>query len=173
MNITLRPIGTVEAEMVAALKEKLALVFGCPVRIALPLAVPEFAYNAERAQYRASQFIDTIVRYVMLKGEKLLGITGVDLFSDGLNFVFGEASPSQSAAVISLYRLRDELSDGLPDNEFVLKRAVKEAVHELGHLFGLDHCSNTRCVMHFSNCLADTDIKEISFCSKCQPKLIK
>jgi archaemetzincin len=173
MNIILRPIGIVEAEIVTALKEQLALVFGCPVRIALSLAVPELAFHTERAQYRASLFIDMIVRQEILKGEKLLGITGVDLFSKDLNFVFGEASPSQNAAVISLYRLRDEISDGLPDNELVLKRTVKEAVHELGHLFGLDHCSNTRCVMHFSSCLADTDIKENSFCSKCQPKLIK
>jgi archaemetzincin len=33
------------------------------------------------------------------------------------------------------------------------QRLVKEAVHELGHAFGLNHCENIECVMHFSNSL--------------------
>jgi len=50
-------------------------------------------------------------------------------------------------------------------------RAVKEAVHELGHTFGLDHCSDPRCVMHFSNMLADTDRKGREFCPSCRARL--
>ena len=30
-------------------------------------------------------------------------------------------------------------------------RIAKEAIHELGHSFGLFHCNNKRCVMYFSN----------------------
>jgi archaemetzincin len=48
---------------------------------------------------------------------------------------------------------------------------VKEAVHELGHMFGLDHCSDLRCVMHFSNSLADTDRKGRDFCPSCRARL--
>jgi archaemetzincin len=54
-----------------------------------------------------------------------------------------------------------------------MDRTIKEAVHELGHTFGLEHCENARCVMHFSNSLADTDWKQAKFCSQCRPKLIK
>jgi archaemetzincin len=173
MKITLQPIGNVENSVITALKEQLARIFGCPVHIASPLEAPEFTYDTDRAQYRASLLIDVMVRKEIEKGEKLLGVTEKDLYSQGLNFVFGEASPSQGAAIISLCRLRQEFSGEFPDDELFLERMSKEAVHELGHLFGLDHCSNSKCVMHFSNCLADTDIKGIPFCSNCQPKLIK
>jgi len=37
-----------------------------------------------------------------------------------------------------------------------MQRVIKEAVHELGHAFGLTHCENSKCVMHFSNSLQDT-----------------
>jgi archaemetzincin len=43
-------------------------------------------------------------------------------------------------------------------------------VHELGHVFGLEHCPDPECVMHFSNSLLDTDRKSTSFCSQCRAR---
>ena len=109
----------------------------------------------------------------MVKGEKVLGIVDIDLYAPGLNFIFGQADMTSGVALISLCRLRQEFY-GLPsDDVLFLDRAAKEAIHELGHTFGLEHCKNARCVMHFSNSLADTDLKQAIFCSKCRPKLIK
>jgi archaemetzincin len=51
------------------------------------------------------------------------------------------------------------------------QRIVKEAVHELGHAFGLNHCRNIKCVMHFSNSLSDTDIKTSHLCNVCKGHL--
>src|SRR5574337_338076 len=60
----------------------------------------------------------------------------------------------------------------LPKNEnLFLERALKEAVHELGHTYRLGHCGDTRCTMHFSNSLQDTDIKGPDFCPRCKLKL--
>ena len=50
-------------------------------------------------------------------------------------------------------------------------RIVKEAIHELGHAFGLIHCNNKRCVMHFSNSLHDTDFKNKRFALDCKHNL--
>jgi len=95
----------------------------------------------------------------------------VDIFAPGLNFVFGEADITGKRALISLQRLRQEFY-GLPKNENLFQeRALKEAVHELGHIYGLKHCFNLTCVMHFSNSLRDTDLKGWDFCCICQRKV--
>jgi predicted Zn-dependent protease len=103
--------------------------------------------------------------------ERILGIVDVDLFAPSLNFVFGEADLLHGVAVISLFRLRPE-NYGLPASANLLQeRALKEAIHELGHTYGLMHCNHYRCVMHFSNSLPDTDRKSHQFCRRCGSSL--
>ena len=75
------------------------------------------------------------------------------LFVPNLNYVFGEADIENGVCIISLSRLRQEFYDQKPDKVLFLRRTLKEAVHELGHTYGLGHCANPKCVMHFSNSL--------------------
>lgn len=102
------------------------------------------------------------------KETKILFILDADAYSDGLNFVLGEAYPKGGLGIIYLPRIRQEFYGLKPDNELFLERMVKESVHELGHIFGFNHCQNPRCVMYFSNTMSDTDNKEKSFCESCK-----
>lgn len=132
---------------------------------ALPrIAIPAAAYNSHRDQYDAEQLLQCIQK----AGNHIraLGITEADLYAPGLNFVFGLAESPGKAAVVSLHRLHSGADDTL-----FLARAVKETIHELGHTFGLGHCDNRDCVMHFSSSLQDTDRKGKSFCSQCEAKV--
>jgi archaemetzincin len=100
-------------------------------------------------------------------GARLLAVTSVDLYVPVLTFVFGEAQLSGSCAVVSLHRLREEFY-GLPAREELMReRLVKEAVHELGHTFGLRHCDDWRCVMTSSHAVERLDVKGAEFCFLC------
>jgi len=170
MEIDLQPVGEIEHDILLQLRGRLNKVFGCPVTVTNQITIPGEAFNPDRKQYLSDIFVD-ILKTRKKVDAYLLGITNVDLYTEGLNFVFGQADVVSGVSVISLYLLRQE-NYGLPaDRDLLIERAQKEAVHELGHNLGMGHCSDGICVMHFSNSLIDTDIKKPQFCSHCQPKL--
>ena len=97
-----------------------------------------------------------------------LGITKLDLFIPILTFVYGEAELDGDVAVVSYHRLRNELYGLTSDNRRLSDRLIKEAVHELGHAYGLIHCHAQPCVMHASTYVEDIDMKSASFCDACE-----
>ena len=101
-----------------------------------------------------------------------LGICGFDAYSSSLNFVFGQASLNGGVAVMYLPRLKQEFYGLGADRSIFIERVLKEATHEVGHAFGLNHCPKRSCVMHFSNSLADTDIKAKDFCEICAETIV-
>jgi len=159
--ISLLPIGKCGRELLQHISGNLN-VFNMPVKILPRVPLPPDSYNKKRRQYRARKFLALAGRY---QGDRVLGITEEDLYVRELNFVFGLARKSGKCAVISVARL------GFGDEEKLYERSLKEAVHELGHTMGLDHCSHRLCVMHFSNTLLDTDEKTADFCHTCGKKL--
>jgi archaemetzincin len=170
VKITLKPLGNIAEEIMEELKGRVGGIFHCPVEIEAGLSDLAQAYNSERKQYFSSKLIASLKKAE--REERVVGIADVDLYVPRLNFVFGEADILSGTAIVSLYRLRQEYYGLAPDEALFMERATKEIVHELGHTFGLGHCPNNKCVMHFSNSLADTDLKEAHFCDKCRPKII-
>ncbi len=170
MKITLIAVGDVAGGTVGKLRDKVGSIFHCPVETGARLGGPIQAYDPERKQYDSSKLLASLGE--AKREEKVVGIADVDLYVPRLNFVFGEADIGAGTAIVSLCRLRQEHYGLDPDEALFLERATKEIIHELGHTFGLEHCPNNKCVMHFSNSLADTDVKEVRFCDKCRPKII-
>lgn len=162
IEVQILPFEGTEQRELQALIQELALL-GIQGTILPKASIVAPSYNAQRRQYNAEILLD---RVRLAPGPCTLGVTSRDLYVEGLNFVFGLADSPGKAAVISLHRL----SAGTDETAF-RSRAVKEAVHELGHTRGLGHCADPRCVMAFSNSLADTDRKGKEFCSRCAHKL--
>lgn len=139
------------------------------------LKPPIKCFNWERKQYLARCVINHIRSSLQLAGVNedliVIGIGYLDGYEDGLNFVFGEAMPGNSTALVFTRRLRQEYYGLQPDFNLYFNRLVKEVVHEVGHLLGLNHCSNQGCVMSFSNSVAEVDAKSRFFCEECTRKI--
>ena len=58
-----------------------------------------------------------------------------------------------------------------PDPALLTARLQKECLHELGHTFGLAHCTDGTCVMSRSNSVLDVDRKGATFCRDCRLRL--
>jgi len=170
VKITLKPLGNIADKTMEELKDRAGDIFHCPVEIESGFSDLAQAYNPERKQYFSSKLLASLKKTE--REERVVGIADVDIYVPRLNFVFGEADIVSGTAIVSLCRLRQEYYGLAPDEALFLQRATKEIVHELGHTFGLEHCPHNKCVMHFSNSLADTDLKEEHFCSECRPKII-
>ena len=171
MRITLKPLGELSNDVVQELRERVNRVFHCPVDTKPGLSCPTRTYNPKRRQYLSSDLLASLNGPSRGKNERTVGIVDVDLYIPRLSFVFGQADVASRTAIVSLCRLRQEYYGLAPDRALLIDRATKEITHELGHTFGLEHCPDARCVMHFSNCLADTDHKELNFCSYCHPRM--
>ena len=166
LAIRLVPVGTLPPPLLGFLQEGLNRELGATVRVTANLSLPVPA-DEDRRQYPGEPFIATLAAARAPEDGIILGVTNVDLFVPGLNFVFGLADPGSRVAIISLARLYPEFY-GQPRNPQLFKdRALKEAIHEIGHILGLGHCPNPACIMHFSNTLADTDRKGPGFCPAC------
>jgi archaemetzincin len=162
LSLTLLPCGAVEHEDLQDLARALD-GRGMRVTIAKSVPVPPEAFKPRRQQYRADDFLKVARNQ---PGDRVLVVTDCDLYAGDLDFALGLADSPGKRAVISLFRLRTGA-----DKETFRRRAVKEAVHELGHTFGLPHCANPGCVMRFSNSLADTDRKGSQWCESCEQEL--
>ena len=126
-----------------------------------------FARDRQRNQYHSTSILQCLLP-LSEQGARLLAVTSLDLFVPVLTFVFGEAQLQGYCAVVSLHRLREEFY-GLPANDTLLReRLLKEAVHELGHTWGLRHCDDWQCVMTSSHAVERLDVKGTDFCRRCR-----
>ena len=165
--VSLVPIGQVDRALLEPLAEGLTWCLRVACSIQPNGLDADFAFNPVRGQYHSTEILKKILQKQPADRWKVLGVTEMDLYIPVLTFVFGEAQLADGGAVVSTHRLRQEFY-GLPDNpELLRERLLKEAIHELGHTYGLRHCSEYSCVMSASNGVERIDLKSASFCPAC------
>ena len=128
-------------------------------------------FDPNREQYNSSLILQQLIMKPPLDAEKMLGVVGVDLFIPILTFVFGEAQLKGIGAVVSIHRLHNRFYGLVEDSDVTTERLLKEAVHELGHTFGLIHCSQSQCVMNSSTYVENIDQKSAELCALCQKNI--
>lgn len=148
-NISDRELQVIQQALKATYENILAINIGGE------LSLIEEAYHPKRAQYDA----DILIKHLLNSKTKetALWVIDKDLFCKGMNFIFGFAI-YHSGALLSLFRLSSSVL------------VEKEAIHEVGHVLGLSHCSNN-CVMQFSNSLWEAKSKPSYLCDECKRKI--
>jgi archaemetzincin len=167
--IRLQPVGEeVALELADEVAAALARVLGVSCHVVTAPVDAAFAYDKLRMQHYSTAILERLSQLAPAEpGTRILALTELDLFVPVLTFVFGEAQLGGPCAVVSLHRLREEFY-GLPANPQLLQeRAIKEAVHELGHTLELKHCSDWRCVMASTHAVERLDLKSSQFCGGC------
>lgn len=169
-QITIVPINAIDGTFL----ERLALcleerfLFAC--RVDRIVNVPRTALNSVRKQ----MFLNTLIARVSTAPAPQeairLVVTDYDLYKTSHQFIFGEGNEEQRVAVVSTHRLRSDFYGERGDPNLLFQRTLKEAVHDLGHTFGLKHCFNARCAMYVSNSIFDTDNKLAHFCEACEKR---
>lgn len=165
-------VGSVDQAHLEYLELILGEILGLPFRIHDRPMSADAAYDPVRRQWNAGKLLLALEEMPEARGAKrILGVTEADLFIPILTFVFGLAYLQARAALVSVHRLHPEFY-GLPTAaDLVLRRLEKEAMHEIGHTYGLKHCDDQGCVMHYSNTAEEVDLKEARYCPVCEVRV--
>jgi archaemetzincin len=182
-GIHLLPLGSADRRLVQELISPLEETFHLPVDSVQNDVNVERFYDLSRCQYNSTDILlhlrDNSPRASNAypvgtsPDTKYLAVLAHDLFIPILTYVFGEAELGGDVAIVSYHRLQNEVYGLAPDPHLLSERLRKEAVHELGHTFGLVHCSLQECVMHTSTYVEDIDLKGSSFCPACRDALAR
>ena len=155
------------ADLSSSLEQHLSKEFDALVKTAVPINDMPLLnlFDKNRKQWKSSEILLWLLgRNKPDRGTKLIAICDFDAYSNGLNFIFGQADADGRVSAIYLPRLRQEFYGLKTDNSLFYKRIIKETVPELGHAFALKHCGNRMCITRHR-------LKQNNFCDTCKTRI--
>ena len=166
------PLGefTPEAPSLSSLGEFMSIYYA-PLEVRFLDAVPESEVKAKQRlnngskQWKSTDILKWMKPRLPQDAYAMIGVTMTDLYPDEKwNFVFGQASLKERVGVFSLARYGSE------DKALSLLRAGKVLTHEMGHMFGIQHCIYYQCNMNGANNLEEADASPPHLCPVCLRK---
>lgn len=148
-TVCLVPLGAHDPTLVAAIAAGAAELYGFNTRILPGQSMPQSAWYAKNRRWRADVLLDE------LNGDLspgpdcdiAMGVTTHDISTTkgaAVDWgIFGLGEIGGRACVVSSFRLADQGGE-----RSRLRRVVKVANHEIGHVLGLPHVNEDGCLMH-------------------------
>ena len=182
-KLYIQPIGDFsekQNEIIEASREYMSLYFQCEAVILDPIDESVIPESAKRIhpQWKVKQWLTSTILEDILTPRlpddafASIAMTNTDLWpGDGWNFVFGYASYRDRVGVWSMNRFGDP-AESDEAYQTCLKRTLKLATHETGHMFSILHCTKYHCNMQGSNHQQESDSQPMALCPECHAKII-
>lgn len=164
--LPLGPLSLRHRETIALMARYAEAFFGLESRVLPGLPMFPNAHISPRDQVNSSIALDELAARTPGDARIFLGITALDLFARGKNYVFGEGDLTRRIGICSLARLQAR-DPGLEE-----RRALRLLTHEAGHILSIAHCVTHRCAMQGANTLPESDGHPMEFCRKDLRKLV-
>ena len=162
-------------------KKKFLNSIAVNVTLLKPIELPKNAYiNVKSSRYRA----DTLIRFLRKNMDSnynfVIGLTDKDISTTKYSNqstktikepsykyadwgIFGLGFMPGKSCIVSTYRLKEKN---------FRSRFIKICCHELGHNFGLPHCSDTTCIMQdAAETIKTIDNVQLNLCNSCKKKV--
>lgn len=156
------------------LAREIKAFYKCKVEIQKPVALPQTAFYAPRKRYKADRLIAYLKTIKAGNYDKLVGFTNQDISTSKGNLpdwgIFGLAYRPGPSCIISSYRLKRNTKT----TAVISQRVIKVTLHELGHTFGVPHCTfkDDRCLMNDAEgTLTAVDKEDKYMCKGCRALL--
>jgi archaemetzincin len=165
--IYIQPLGDVNYSCVYEVKKTLEMFYGVKVNVKTKLEFTDDILSPSKTRYDAGKILR---KYD--SNDVLLILTEKDIThrkDENPEWgIFGLGFCPGKTCVISTFRLRKNVNQ-----EKMIERLTKVAVHEIGHNMGLDHCiNNNECLMNDAGgTIKQVDSEKIWFCDKCRNRL--
>ncbi len=144
--------------------------FDLPVRVLDGVTVDELNPGRRThhgaSQLNAADVLDALEERIPDDAYCVIALTNEDLYpAEDFNYVFGLARLRARVGVFSFARYQSD------DRAVAVQRAFKIMTHEVGHMFGITHCTHYACNMNGSNHLEELDREPMHLCPVCLRKL--
>ncbi len=172
-RVALLPFSGVDESYAKLLKTEIEIFYECEVTIIPTKPLPAFAYYKPRNRYKADSLLNYLKANLPKGHSYILGITGKDISTIKEQYpdwgVFGLGFVGGPSCVVSDFRLKKSAKD----KKHLQERLVKVVLHELGHTFGLQHCTaSNKCLMRDAEgSITSVDTEEKFLCESCRKKL--
>ncbi len=173
-SFAIQPLGQFDSVLIESIIPAIKSQFNNPrIIVCKSIPMPQKAYYQPRNRYRAEILLDYLDSLQNGQYTKIIGLTKIDISTTKGKFpdwgIFGYGGINSAPCVISIYRLQKNASKKL-----FLERFIKVVIHELGHTFGLEHCSNPLCIMaDYKGTIKSLDMTRNKFCAACSVGISK
>lgn len=172
-KVAIQPFDGFPRDLIEPIKSGIDSMYKVETVILPPIDLPKSAYYKPRNPYRADTLIRFLKRTKAEEFDKIIGLSPKDIshtrpkYKDygimGLGFRPGES------CVISTFRVQR----GAINRKQLISRLRKISIHELGHNFGLKHCTfDDKCLMQSAKGKVSTidEAREI-LCKNCRKQV--